>query len=237
MPAATGRGWIPWCFESTHASPHISPCSLGATYLDPKKSTTPLPFMPSKKKKFLCGASLWDSACQTHANKSPSDTSDATRPQTYNSVIKCFDRMRRTHSLLWRWRLMGEGQRGTESHMRIAACFIMQGDGETAWLHSTAMWVQGLPSHRLRDHGVHSITPHSPYPQPHKDPTASRPGLWHHPLRQILTFSIDSIPLCVTGMGFCFYMAYATGDPLYVHNPGVIIHSGLTDYITTLCLI
>ncbi len=36
MPAATGRRWTPWCFESTHASPHISPCSPGATYLDPK---------------------------------------------------------------------------------------------------------------------------------------------------------------------------------------------------------
>lgn len=82
-------------------------------------------------------------------------------PQTLNSVINGFDR---THSLLWRRRLMGEGQRATESHMWIAACFIMQGDGETAWLHSTAMWVQGLPSHRLWDHGVHSITPHSPDP-------------------------------------------------------------------------
>lgn len=188
-----------------------------------------------RRRKSSCAEHLSETAPVKHMQTYLLQTHQT--PQTYNSVMKCFDQMRRTHSLLWRWRPMGEGQRGTESHMRIAACFIMQGDGETAWLHSTAMWVQGLPSHRLRDHGVHSITPHSPYPQPHKDPTASRPGLWHHPLRETLTFSIYCIPLCVTGMGFCFYMACATGDPLYVHNPGVIIHSGLTDYITTLCLI
>lgn len=122
--------------------------------------------------------------------------------QTLNSVINSFDR---TRSLLWRRRLMGEGQRGTESHMRIAACFIMQGDGETAWLHSTAMWVQGLPSHRLWDHGVHSITPHSPDPHPHKDPTASRSGLWHHPLREILTFTIYCSLLCCNWSEFVFW--------------------------------
>lgn len=154
-------------------------------------------------------------------------------PKTLNSLINCFDRTHQTRSVLRRQRLMGEGQRETESHMRIAACFIMQGDGETAWLHSTAMWVQGLPSHR--DNGVHSITPFSPDPHPHEDPTASRFVLWHHLPREILTFTIYRILLCATGANLCFYMAYyTTADPLTVHNPGVIIHSRLTDYITTL---
>lgn len=66
---------------------------------------------------------------------------------------------------------MGKGQRGTQSHMRISAYFIMQRDGETAWLHSTSMWVQGLLSHRSRDRDVHFIAPHSHDPHPRTTPS------------------------------------------------------------------
>lgn len=114
-----------------------------------------------RRRKSSCAEHLSETAPAEHMQ-----TNLQTRqtPKTLNSLINCFDRTHQTRSVLRRQRLMGEGQRETESHMRIAACFIMQGDGETDWLHSTAMWVQGLPSHRLWDHGVHSITPHSPDP-------------------------------------------------------------------------
>lgn len=177
-----------------------------------------------RRRKSFCAEHLSETAPVEHMQ---TNLQTCQAPQTLNSVINGFDRTRRTRSLLWRWRLMSEGQRGTESHMRIAACFIMQGDGETGWLHSTAMWVQGLPSHHLWDHGVHSITPHSP--DPHR---ISARAMTSPSKRDI---DVYRLPYCVvTRANWCFYMAYITADPLSVHNPGVIIHSRLTDYITAL---
>ncbi len=181
-----------------HMHRHTSPRVLQGPLIWIRSSRPPRCPSGRRRRKSSCAEHLSETAPAEHKQKK---LQRRLMLQTLNSVINGFDL---TCFMLRRRRLMGEGQWGTESHMWIAACFIMQGDGETAWLHSTAMWVQGLPSHRLWDHGVHSITPHSPDPHSHKDPTTSRSG-WHHPLREVLTFTIYCILLCCNWSEFVFW--------------------------------
>lgn len=97
MPAATGRGW----------APHAQLCALPRPLIWSRSSRPPRCPSGRRRRKSSCEEHLSETAPVEHMQ-----TNHIWHHRHRTAwVTKCFDWRRRTRSLLWRRRLMDEGQR------------------------------------------------------------------------------------------------------------------------------